>query len=147
MEKGGHEEYYSIEQVARKVGLSQKRIRDYERDGFINPARHPRTNNRIFTRFDVDQIQRVNFLIRKRGFTIKGLQQLFQYAPCWEIFECRERTECAAYENPNKPCWELTKDCICRKPCHSCVVYLTRSVRKEKLLLRRAPQAPSESPR
>jgi hypothetical protein len=141
------QEFYTIEEVARKVGLSQKRIRDYERAGFINPMRHQRTNNRIFTDFDIDQIRRVNVLVRKKGFTLKSLQQLFRYAPCWEIFECRERANCVAYRNPHDPCWRLTRDCICKKPCETCVVYLVRSIKKERLLSRKAPEVSSGTQR
>jgi len=140
MEGEFSQKFYTIEEVARKVGLSQKRIRDYERAGFINPMRHQRTNNRIFTDFDIDQIQRINFLVRKRGFTLKSLQQLFKYAPCWEIFDCKERTDCAAFQNPHEPCWRSVGDCVCKKPCATCVVYLVRSFKKEKLLVRKAQE-------
>jgi DNA-binding transcriptional MerR regulator len=47
---------YKIEQVSRMTGLSQKRIRDYEKEGLIKPARHSNTNDRLFSQFDVKQI-------------------------------------------------------------------------------------------
>jgi hypothetical protein len=128
--------YYTMEQVARKLDLSQKRIRDYEKDGFINPARQERTNNRLFTDADIDQLKRVHYLVKKKGFTIKSLQQLFRYAPCWEIFDCRERGECVAFDNPHDPCWKMNEECKCERPCESCVVYLMRSFKKERLLAR-----------
>jgi hypothetical protein len=128
--------HYSIDEVARELNLSQKRIRDFEKEGFINPNRHERTNNRLFTQFDIDQLRRIHYLIKKRGFTVKSLKQLFRYAHCWEIFDCKEKIECLAYGNPHEPCWKLTNDCHCKKPCQTCVVYLMRFIDKEKLLAR-----------
>lgn len=136
MENSAEKRYYLIEEVARKVKLSQKRIRDYEREGFISPIRDERTKNRLFTEFEVNQIRRINYLIHKKGFTIKSLKQLFKYAPCWEIFQCKEKDSCVAYQNLREPCWKLTKMCNCKRPCENCVVYLMRSVKKEKLLPR-----------
>jgi DNA-binding transcriptional MerR regulator len=68
---------YKIEQVSRKTGLSQKRIRDYEKEGLIKPVRDANTNDRLFSDFDVKQIKRIKSLIHERGFTIPALKQLF----------------------------------------------------------------------
>jgi hypothetical protein len=128
--------YYEIGEVARKLRLSQKRIRDYEKEGFINPRRHPRTKNRLYTDFELNQLRRIHYLIRRRGFTIKSLKQLFRYAPCWEIFRCNEKDSCVAYQSPHEPCWRANLKCACDRPCESCVVYLMRGVKKEKILTR-----------
>jgi hypothetical protein len=36
-----------INEVSRLVNLSQKRIREYEKEGFIKPLREKNTNNRL----------------------------------------------------------------------------------------------------
>ena len=59
---------YLINEVSRKVELSQKRIREYEKEGFILPEREANTNNRLYSDFEVSQIRRINFLIHGRGF-------------------------------------------------------------------------------
>jgi DNA-binding transcriptional MerR regulator len=44
---------YKFHQVSRMTGLSQKRIRDYEKEGLIKPVRNANTNDRLFSQFDV----------------------------------------------------------------------------------------------
>ena len=93
---------YLINEVSRRVNLSQKRIREYEKEGFINPDREPKTNNRRYSDFEVSQIQRINQLIHERGFTLACLRNLLQLAPCWKIFDCGDKENCSAYKNPTK---------------------------------------------
>jgi hypothetical protein len=70
------------------VNLSQKRIREYEKEGFIKPLREKNTNNRLYSTFDVSQINQINRLIHERGFTLACLRNLMVLAPCWNIFDC-----------------------------------------------------------
>ena len=53
---------YLINEDSRRVALSQKRIREYEKGGIIKPEREPRTNNRRYSEADIDQILRVKVL-------------------------------------------------------------------------------------
>lgn len=91
---------YLIGEVSRKVKLSQKRIRDYEKEGFVAPIRDANTNNRHYTDLDIDQIKQINKLIHQHGFTISCLKTLLRSAPCWNIFDCKKTGECAAFKNP-----------------------------------------------
>ena len=118
-----------INEVSRQVNLSQKRIREYEKEGFIKPDREERTNNRLFTSFDILQIRRVNHLIHSRGFTVSCLRHLLVLAPCWNIFECPEKEQCAAYHNPHRPCWQVRMDeeTVCPGPCPRCAIFLNRN--------------------
>ncbi len=129
---------YRINNVAQQVGLSQKRIREYEKEGLIKPEREPRTNNRIYSEFEVVQIRRITQLIHERGFTVACLRNLLVLAPCWNIFGCVDREECPAYQNPHQDCWRVMsreQDFRCG-PCERCAVYLNRHLAKRGVLER-----------
>ena len=127
---------YLINDVSRMVNLSQKRIREYEKEGFIKPIREKNTNNRLYSGFDVTQIQQINHLIHERGFTLACLRNLMVLAPCWNIFDCQEKENCAAYQNPWQPCYVVREynETLGRGACNHCAVYLNRNVQKEKVL-------------
>lgn len=119
------------------TGLSQKRIRDYEKEGLIKPARHPNTNDRLFSTFDVKQIKRIQSLIHKRGLTIPAIKQLLVMASGWNIFECQEKENCEAFQNPYRPCWEIRRagnKVHYREFCTVCPLYLARKTGKVPLL-------------
>ncbi|MEW5911351.1 MAG: helix-turn-helix domain-containing protein [Thermodesulfobacteriota bacterium] len=119
---------YLINEVSRKVDLSQKRIREYEKEGFIKPLREPKTNNRLYSDFDIAQIRRITHLIHERGFTLACLRNLLALAPCWNVFDCRQRRRCAAYQRPHDACWQIRqeKETLCPGPCEHCALYLNR---------------------
>lgn len=128
---------YKINQVSRMTDLSQKRIRDYEKEGLIKPARDPNTNDRLFFEFDVKQIKRITYLIHERGFTISALKYLLAMSHCWNVFQCQEKENCEAFKNPHKPCWEVLKGfdkTYFQEFCGSCSMYLLRKVKKIQLL-------------
>lgn len=127
---------YLINDVSRLVNLSQKRIREYEKEGFIKPIREKNTNNRLYSPFDVAQIQQINYLIHERGFTLACLRNLMVLAPCWNIFDCQEKEQCPAYQLPWRPCHEVreSKETLCPGPCNQCAIYLNRDVKKERVL-------------
>lgn len=129
---------YRINEVAQRVGLSQKRIREYEKEGLIKPDREPRTNNRIYSDFEVIQIKRISSLIHERGFTVACLRNLLVLAPCWNIFDCPDRAACPAYQNPHQDCWQVMRDHkdYCGGPCERCAVYLNRHLAKRGVLER-----------
>jgi DNA-binding transcriptional MerR regulator len=128
---------YKINQIATITGLSQKRIRDYEREGLIKPARDPNTNNRLFSEFDVGQIKHITQLIHKRGLTIPALKQILVMAPGYHIFQCEEKQNCEAVKNPHKACWEVYREldhAHYEKVCSICPIYLARTTKKIKIL-------------
>jgi len=118
------------------VNLSQKRIREYEKEGFIKPLREKNTNNRLYSPFDILQIQQINNLIHERGFTLACLRNLMVLAPCWNIFDCQHKEKCAAYKSPWQPCYEvrLRQETLCNGPCDRCAIYLNRYIQKQKIL-------------
>jgi len=127
---------YSIGAVSRVLDLSQKTIRDYEKMGMLRPKREPRTNNRIYSDFEIEQIRQISRLIHNEGFTLPCIQRLLQLAPCWSIFDCEVKEKCPAYENAPMPCYKTRKkrETLCNGACEQCAVYINRSSKKEKVL-------------
>ena len=127
---------YSIGAVSRLVDLSQKTIRDYEKMGFIKPRRDPRTNNRIYSDFEIEQIRQISHLIHNEGFTLPCIKLLLQLAPCWNIFDCEVKEKCPAYEYTPTPCYETRekKETLCIGACEQCAVFINRSSKKRKVL-------------
>ncbi|MBU1275427.1 MAG: MerR family transcriptional regulator [Proteobacteria bacterium] len=127
---------YLINEVSRRVGLSQKRIREYEKEGFILPEREANTNNRLYSDFEVSQIRRITHLIHERGFTLACLRNLMVLAPCWNIFACLDKEACAAYTDPHRGCWEIRQqgNTLCPGPCERCAVYLNREFAAKRVL-------------
>jgi MerR family transcriptional regulator, repressor of the yfmOP operon len=130
-------EMHLINEVSRFVNLSQKRIREYEKEGFIKPLRAPHTNNRLYTDFDILQIKHINRLIHENGFTLACLRNLLVLAPCWNIFDCKKKEECPAYHSPKARCYDVRSNesgTLCPGPCEQCAVYINRNVKRVKVL-------------
>ena len=126
---------YLIGEVSCKVKLSQKRIREYEKEGFVAPIRDAKTNNRHYTNLDINQIKQINNLIHQHGFTISCLKTLLKSAPCWNIFDCKKTGECAAFKNPQTPCYVTIKNEPDSK-CSTCPVYRNRNQKPINILLK-----------
>ena len=121
---------YLINEVSQRVGLSQKRIRDYEKGGLIRPSRDPRTNNRLFSDSDIQMILRVKKLLHDHGFTLACLRYFLATAPCWIVYRCPEKQTCPAYHQTHIPCHEVAKSTpsMVGKSCSDCPVYLNRNL-------------------
>lgn len=120
---------YLINDVAKMVGLSQKRIREYEKEGLVAPIRAPRTGNRIYVESDIKRVQRIKQLIHEHGFTLSCLKYFLAAAPCWIIYDCSEKFACPAYKKPHAPCYEImhAADQSLEEKCQRCSVYINRS--------------------
>ena len=128
---------YLINEVSRRVELSQKRIREYEKGGLVKPEREPRTNNRRFSESDIKRILRIKALIHEHGFTVTCLRYFLASAPCWIIFNCARKETCPTYSAPRTPCYEVVKKATGHgglRDCNSCPIYLNRGVPKMALL-------------
>ncbi|MDX9786278.1 MAG: MerR family transcriptional regulator [Desulfobacterales bacterium] len=131
------EDTFLINEVSRRVGLSQKRIREYEKGGLVKPERELRSNNRRYSESEINQILRIKELIHEHGFTIACLKYFLSSAPCWIIFNCPEKETCPTYSNPRTPCYEMVKKAAVQnelKNCQSCPIYLNRNEQKMPLL-------------
>ncbi len=127
---------YLISDVSQQVGLSQKRIREYEKGGLIKPRRETRTNNRLYSQTDIRQIIRIKELIHEHGFTLACLRFFLTSAPCWIIFDCKKKENCPSYHSPHTPCYEIINSNNLEPitNCHSCPVYLNRNTDRITLL-------------
>ena len=136
---GKHDVTYLINEVSRRVELSQKRIREYEKGGLVKPEREPRTNNRRYSEADIRQILRIKALIHEHGFPVACLRYFLASAPCWVIFNCAEKETCKTHNNFNTPCYDVAQKAAAHsglKDCKSCPIYLNRDVKKMPLLLK-----------
>lgn len=127
---------YTMSEVAARVKLSQKRIREYEKEGFIHPKREARTNNRLFSDYDIELIQRLTYLIHKKGFTIASLKYLMKMAPCWKIFNCMNTKDCPVYRRAAAPpCWQIIQQeqGSCKIACEDCPIYRNADIEDIKL--------------
>jgi len=128
---------YLINDVSQRVGLSQKRIREYEKGGLLKPAREPSTNNRLYTERDIRQILQIKALIHEHGFTLASLRHMVANMACWVVFGCEEKASCPAYAAPLTPCYEVAWKTETEKNqagCENCPIYLNRDVQKMTLL-------------
>jgi hypothetical protein len=133
---GERSNLFLIGEVSRQVDLSQKRIREYENEGFISPRRDPATNNRLYSDFDINQINRIKSLIHDHGFTIACLKHLLVSAPCWNIFSCEKKDSCPASQNPSINCYDVLRrnNSSAVNHCKTCPVYRCRNTPKIKVL-------------
>jgi MerR family transcriptional regulator, repressor of the yfmOP operon len=122
---------YLINDAARMVGLSQKRIREYEEAGLVKPDRQSRTNNRIYGDDDIERILRIKQLIHEHGFTLAGLKYFSAAVPCWILYGCDEKELCPAYQASQSPCYEIMSaaDAAYPEKCRSCSVYMNRALK------------------
>lgn len=141
-QNGKEIEEYAIGQVSQMVNLSQKTIRDYEQMGLFKPRRHPRTNNRIYSDFEIEQIKRITYLIHNEGLTLSCLRLIIQMAPCWNIFDCMVKDECPAMENASVPCYEVRRKfgTLCSGACDQCIININRTSKKKKVFSGPSPK-------
>jgi len=120
---------YTIGVVSELLGTTNQTLRLYEKRGLIKPFR--KNKNRFYSENDIKWLFCIRELIHKKKISIEGIKKLLNYAPCWEITSCKDKSNntCLAYKERNKPCWELNK-MICihnsNKGCKDCVVFLQK---------------------
>lgn len=74
----GHEEpVFIISVAARMLGVRTQTLRYYERLGLIEPSR-TRGNQRVFSRRDIEQIQRIRNLMEDLGVNLAGVEVLLK---------------------------------------------------------------------
>ena len=67
--------YYSIGEVAKKLGVNTSLIRFWENEfSHIKPNKNSRGDRR-FTKDNIAQLQQVYHLVRERGFTLEGARK------------------------------------------------------------------------
>lgn len=91
---------YSILEVSKILGLSRKRIREYETEGLFKARRNPVNKYRVYTDDDIRRLRIIRDLIHGYGLTIQGIRALFSLVPCWKILQCKIK-DCLVRERQN----------------------------------------------
>jgi DNA-binding transcriptional MerR regulator len=119
-----------IGKVSRELGVSVRRILQYEEEGLVKPAQKTEGGHRLFDKHDLQHIKNIMHLIHDCGLTLSGIKYLLKMAPCWKVFPCSEKERCTAYKNQEVPCWEIRKncgpECVCTGECERCAVFMVR---------------------
>ena len=64
--------YYSISEVANMVDVNTSLIRFWEKEFNIIKPKKNKKGNRLFTKEDVKNYQLIYYLVKERGYTLKG---------------------------------------------------------------------------
>ncbi len=70
--------YYTIGEVADMLNVNTSLIRYWERQFPSLQPRKNRKGHRLFTRFDVDQIKYIYFLVKERHYSLQYAQQTLE---------------------------------------------------------------------
>lgn len=67
--------YYSIGEVAEMLGLTKSQIRFWDSEfEILKPVKNSKGDRR-FTKKNIEQLQTIKELVKKRGFTLKGAKR------------------------------------------------------------------------
>ena len=67
--------YYSIGEVATRFNVNSSLIRFWEQEfKILNPKKNSR-GNRKFTNTDIENINKIYFLLKEKGYTIQGAKE------------------------------------------------------------------------
>lgn len=67
--------YYSIGEVAKKLNISATKIRYWDKEfPTLKPNKNSRGDRR-FTKENMKQLQRIDYLLNERGFTLDGARK------------------------------------------------------------------------
>lgn len=70
--------YYTIGEVAEKLNVNTSLIRYWERQFQSLQPRKNRKGHRLFTRYDVDQLRYIYFLVKERHYSLQYAQQMLE---------------------------------------------------------------------
>ncbi|WNJ21045.1 MerR family transcriptional regulator [Pontibacter sp. G13] len=71
-------QYYTIGEVASELQLTPSLIRFWEKEFKEVRPRKNRKGVRMFTRKDIETLQKIHYLLKIKKHTIKGAQELLQ---------------------------------------------------------------------
>ncbi|MFP4497181.1 MAG: MerR family transcriptional regulator [Vulcanimicrobiota bacterium] len=119
---------YSMRMASKLTDVEPNLIRIYEKQGMVKPYRDPGNNYRYFTLDEINWINRIKYLIHKKGLTIESIKWMLTLVPCWVMNQCGQpdKEKCISYSDTNIPCWlDEKKDKKCgSKHCYNCVTYV-----------------------
>jgi DNA-binding transcriptional MerR regulator len=68
-------QYYTIGEVARELNLSASLIRFWETEFREVSPRKNRKGNRVYTPKDIETLQKIQYLLKVRKYTIQGARE------------------------------------------------------------------------
>ncbi len=72
--------YWSIGEVAEQLGVNTSLIRYWEKEfGSLKPKRTGK-GDRLYTKKDIEQLQRIQHLVKEKGFTLQGAREQLRKA-------------------------------------------------------------------
>jgi DNA-binding transcriptional MerR regulator len=71
--------YYSIGEVAQMLQVNPSLIRFWEQEFDSLKPRKNRKGNRLFTPQDLEQLKLIYYLVKERGFTLKGAREKLRH--------------------------------------------------------------------
>ena len=69
---GSEKRYYSIGEVASRFNVNSSLIRFWEKEFSILKQKKNSKGNRKFTSNDIESFSKIYFLLKEKGYTIKG---------------------------------------------------------------------------
>lgn len=120
------EPIFPIGVAAKMVGVSPSTLRMYESEGLVIPYKTS-TNMRLFSQQDLDWVNEIRNLIKKKKLSVEGIRRILALIPCWKVVDCKpdHKEKCEAYKSNEQPCWtiqEVYGDCQDFE-CRLCDVY------------------------
>ena len=73
--------YYSIGEVAEMFNVNASLIRFWEKEFDIIKPKKNKKGNRLFTKDDVKNYQKIYYLVKERGYTLKGAKEKLKDNP------------------------------------------------------------------
>jgi DNA-binding transcriptional MerR regulator len=70
--------FYSISEVAAMLGVNASLIRFWDKEFSVLKLQKNKKGNRLFTKEDIQQLRVIYHLVKEKGMTLKGAQQLLQ---------------------------------------------------------------------
>lgn len=64
--------YWTIGEVADELGVNNSTIRFWEKEFGMSAARRTGKGDRLYTRKEIEHLQRIQHLVKEKGFTLKG---------------------------------------------------------------------------
>lgn len=77
-EKVIEKKYFSIGEVAEKLGVATSLIRFWESEFDIIKPKKNRKGNRQFTREDINNVKLIYHLVKEKGYTLQGAKDLLK---------------------------------------------------------------------
>jgi DNA-binding transcriptional MerR regulator len=70
--------FYSISEVAEMLSVNASLIRFWDKEFSIIKLQKNKKGNRLFTTEDIQQLKVIHHLVKERGMTLKGAQDLLR---------------------------------------------------------------------